>query len=89
MAALSLAIGYPTVASAPHSIANGFKNLLAIAAATEVEFKEAQTIKEFIKVCILSCTDKIFLVSSYSYLYQKCKKLLLSGLISHNVKLAM
>lgn len=52
VAALSLAIGYPTVASAPHSIANGFKNLLAIAAATEVEFKEAQTIKEFIKVCI-------------------------------------
>lgn len=51
VAALSLSIGYPTVASAPHSIANGFKNLLAIAAATEVEFKEAETIKEFIKVC--------------------------------------
>lgn len=50
VAALSLAIGYPTVASAPHSIANGFKNLLAIAAVTEVEFKEAETIKEFIKV---------------------------------------
>lgn len=50
VAALSLAIGYPTVASAPHSIANGFKNLLAIAAVTEVDFKEATTIKEFIKV---------------------------------------
>ncbi|CAH2267805.1 jg5742 [Pararge aegeria aegeria] len=49
VAALSLAIGYPTVASAPHSIANGFKNLLAIAAATDIEFKEATTIKEFIK----------------------------------------
>lgn len=49
LAALSLAIGYPTVASAPHSIANGFKNLLALAAVTDVEFKQAETIKEFIK----------------------------------------
>jgi len=49
IAALSLAIGYPTVASVPHSIANGFKNLLAVAAVTEIEFKEAETIKEFLK----------------------------------------
>lgn len=49
LAAVSLEIGYPTLASAPHSIANGFKNLLAIAATTEVDFKEATTIKEFIK----------------------------------------
>ncbi|XP_011208099.2 60S acidic ribosomal protein P0 [Bactrocera neohumeralis] len=49
LAAVSLQIGYPTIASAPHSVANGFKNLLAIAAATEVDFKEAATIKEFIK----------------------------------------
>lgn len=49
LAAVSLEIGYPTLASAPHSIANGFKNLLAIAATTEVDFKEATTIKEYIK----------------------------------------
>lgn len=49
LAAVSLSIGYPTTASVPHSIANGFKNLLAIAAVTEIEFKEATTIKEFIK----------------------------------------
>jgi large subunit ribosomal protein LP0 len=49
LAAVSLAIGYPTIASAPHSIANGFKNLLALAAVTDVEFKQAETIKEFIK----------------------------------------
>ena len=29
IAAVSLAIGYPTAASAPHSIANGLKNLMA------------------------------------------------------------
>jgi len=49
VAAVSLKIGYPTVASVPHSIINGFKNLLAVAAVTEVSFKEAETVKEFIK----------------------------------------
>jgi len=49
VAAVSLQIGYPTVASAPHSIVNGFKNLLAVAAVTEITFKEAETVKEFIK----------------------------------------
>ena len=48
MACVSLAIGYPTVASVPHSIANGFKNLLAIAAETEISFKEAETMKELL-----------------------------------------
>jgi len=45
VASVSLAIGYPTIASAPHSIVNGFKNLLAIAAVTEINFKEAEQMK--------------------------------------------
>jgi len=45
IASISLAIGYPTVASAPHSIVNGFKNLLAVAAETDVTFKEAESMK--------------------------------------------
>jgi len=49
LAAVCLEIGYPTIASVPHSIANGFRNLLALAATTDVEFKEASTIKEYIK----------------------------------------
>jgi len=49
LAAVCLQVGYPTIASVPHSIANGFRNLLAIAATTDVEFKEAKVIKEFIK----------------------------------------
>jgi large subunit ribosomal protein LP0 len=49
VAAVSLEIGYPTVASAPHSIINGFKNCLAVAAVTEITFKEAETVKEFLK----------------------------------------
>lgn len=49
IASISLAIGYPTAASVPHSIINSFKNLLAIAAETDIEFKEAETMKEFLK----------------------------------------
>ena len=49
IASISLAIGYPTIASAPHSLANGFKNLLAIAAATDIEFEQAKGVKEFLK----------------------------------------
>ena len=45
VAAVSLAIGYPTVASVPHSIANSFKNLMAIAAATEITFPQAEAMK--------------------------------------------
>ena len=46
IASISLQIGYPTMASAPHSIVNGFKNLLAIAVETEISFKEAETVSE-------------------------------------------
>merc|ERR1711915_1159041 len=48
VASVSLAIGFPTIASVPHSIVNGFKNLLAIAAVTDINFKEAATLKEFL-----------------------------------------
>lgn len=48
VAALSLSMNYPTVASAPHSIVNGFKNLLALAAVTDIEFEEAKTMKEYL-----------------------------------------
>ena len=48
VAAVCLEIGYPTMASVPHSIVNGMKNLLAIAAATEITFKEAETVKAYL-----------------------------------------
>merc|ERR1711872_1205592 len=40
VAAVSLAISYPTIASVPHSVVNGMKNLLAVAAVTDISFKE-------------------------------------------------
>jgi len=48
VASLSLAIGYPTMASAPHMVINGFKNLVAISLETEVSFPEAQTVKDLL-----------------------------------------
>lgn len=48
IAALCLKIGYPTVASVPHSIINGLKNLMAVAAVTDITFKEAETMKAYL-----------------------------------------
>jgi len=48
VASVCLQIGYPTVASVPHSIVNGFKNLLAVAAETEITFPEAEQMKAYL-----------------------------------------
>ena len=44
IAAISLNIGYPTACSAPHSIINGFKRLLAVAVETDIDFEEANQV---------------------------------------------
>jgi len=49
VASVSLAIGYPTLASAPHSMVNGLKNLIAIAVETDIDFKAAEKTKEYLK----------------------------------------
>jgi large subunit ribosomal protein LP0 len=49
VAAVCLEIGYPTIASVAHSVVNGMKNLLAVAAVTDITFKEAEMIKEYLK----------------------------------------
>lgn len=45
IAALSMQIGHPTRASAPHSIMNGLKNLVAISLATDYVCKPAEKLK--------------------------------------------
>lgn len=45
IASISLTIGHPTKASAPHSIMNGLKNVVAISLATEYVCKPAEKIK--------------------------------------------
>jgi len=42
IASVSLALHYPTVASVPHSIVNGYKNVIAIGLATAYSFPKAE-----------------------------------------------
>jgi len=48
IAALSLALHYPTIVSVMHSLVNSYKNLIAIALATEYTFEGAEKAKEFL-----------------------------------------
>lgn len=48
---LSMAISYPTLAAAPHMIINAYKNLLAVAVATDYSFPQADKVKEYLEVC--------------------------------------
>jgi len=45
VASVSLAIGVPTVASLPHIIANGFKNVLAVSLASDYPIKQTQLLQ--------------------------------------------
>ncbi|RRT75158.1 hypothetical protein B296_00031516 [Ensete ventricosum] len=46
---LSLAVSYPTLAAAPHMFINAYKNVLAVAIATEYTFPQAEKVKEYLK----------------------------------------
>ncbi|KAG5651723.1 hypothetical protein H0H81_007693 [Sphagnurus paluster] len=48
IAAISLALNYPTIVSVTHSLVNAYKNLIAIALATEYTFDGAEKIKEYL-----------------------------------------
>ena len=45
VAAASLQLNYPTLASIPHSIVNGYKNVLAVSVATEFTFPLAEKVR--------------------------------------------
>jgi len=46
VAALSLGLGYPSLAALPHSIMNAYKNLVAICLETDYLFERAKALKE-------------------------------------------
>jgi large subunit ribosomal protein LP0 len=48
IAAIGLAIGYPTIASLPHSVINGYNNLLALSIETKYSFPASEKIKAFL-----------------------------------------
>jgi large subunit ribosomal protein LP0 len=45
IAAISLQIGHPTIASIPHTMAHGYRNLVSIALATNFSFKQVEQLK--------------------------------------------
>ena len=45
VAAVSLELNYPTLASIPHSVINGYKNVLSIGLETEYSFPGAEKVK--------------------------------------------
>ncbi|KAM5531014.1 hypothetical protein V8D89_007760 [Ganoderma adspersum] len=48
IAAISLALQYPTIVSVVHSLVNSYKNLIAVALATEYSFEGAEKAKEYL-----------------------------------------
>jgi len=48
IAAISLAIGYPTLASVPHIIAGAFAKIIALSIEADLEVKEAKPFKDFL-----------------------------------------
>jgi large subunit ribosomal protein LP0 len=48
IATISLATGFPTIASVGHSLVNSYKNLLNISLATDYEFEGSAQIKEYL-----------------------------------------
>uniref|UniRef100_A0A8C6DWK6 60S acidic ribosomal protein P0 n=1 Tax=Moschus moschiferus TaxID=68415 RepID=A0A8C6DWK6_MOSMO len=48
VASVCLQIGYPTVASVPHSIINGYKRVLALSVETDYTFPLAEKVKAFL-----------------------------------------
>ncbi|XP_010256605.1 PREDICTED: 60S acidic ribosomal protein P0 [Nelumbo nucifera] len=47
--ALALAVSYPMLAAAPHMFVNAYKNVLAVAVATDYSFPQAEKVKEYLK----------------------------------------
>ena len=52
IASVCLEIGYPTLASIPHSIINGYKRVLAVAVETDISFPLAEKVLEHNRAAI-------------------------------------
>ena len=49
ISAISLQIGYPAACAVPHMIVNAFKNCAAVTITTDIDFKQAEKIKDMVK----------------------------------------
>jgi len=59
VASVSLALHYPTVASVPHSIVNGYKNVIAIGLATAYSFPKAEAFLKAATAAPVAKTEKV------------------------------
>jgi large subunit ribosomal protein LP0 len=48
VAAISLALNYPTIVSVAHSLVNAYKNVLAVSLATDYTFEGSEKVKEYL-----------------------------------------
>jgi len=48
IAAISLALSYPTIVSVSHSLVNAYKNLIAVSLATDYTFEGSEKVKEYL-----------------------------------------
>ena len=48
IAAISLALSYPTIVSVSHSLVNAYKNLIAVSIATDYTFEGSEKVKEYL-----------------------------------------
>jgi len=48
IASLSLQVGHPTIASIPHTISNGYKNVVSVGLATKHSFKQIEEMKKLL-----------------------------------------
>lgn len=51
VAAISLALNYPTIVSVTHTLVNAYKNLIAISLATEYTFEGSEKVRVFLLNC--------------------------------------
>jgi len=49
VASLSMGLNFPSMASLPHVVMNGFKNLISIALGTEYDFEKALIFKQMVE----------------------------------------
>lgn len=66
-ASLSLSISYPSIAAAPCMFNNAYKNVLALSVATDYTYKQAEKVKEFLKVSRKSKNRHNLFITFYMY----------------------
>jgi large subunit ribosomal protein LP0 len=62
IAAISLAIGVPTIASVAHSLVNAYKNVLAVSIATDFDFEQSAKVSfrfRYTRLCYYSVSNDV------------------------------